>query len=206
MAASKPKFADSVFINCPFDDDYWPIFEAIVFCVLDAGFTPRCALEEADSGQVRLDKICRIIRSTQYGIHDLSRTEPSPTTALPRFNMPFELGLDLGCRTYGSAPLKRKKLLVLDAEPYRYQAFISDIAGQDIRPHRNSPDEAITVVRHWLRTASGRTTVPGASAIKRRFIAFTSALPDLCERSGVDPDDLQFVEYAKLAELWLSTP
>ena len=40
-----PRFADCVFVNCPFDAEYWPIFEAIVFGILDCGFTPRSALE-----------------------------------------------------------------------------------------------------------------------------------------------------------------
>jgi hypothetical protein len=34
-----------VFINCPFDDTYKPIFEAIVFVVNDLGFVAGCALE-----------------------------------------------------------------------------------------------------------------------------------------------------------------
>ena len=38
----------SVFINCPFDPDFQPIFDAVVFAVLRSGFTPRCALETDD--------------------------------------------------------------------------------------------------------------------------------------------------------------
>ena len=99
MSSSRPRFTDSVFINCPFDVEYAPIFEAIVFCILDCGFIPRCALEEADSGTFRLNKIQKIIRRSEYTIHDLSRVELSTDTRLPRFNMPFELGLDLRCAT-----------------------------------------------------------------------------------------------------------
>lgn len=205
MASKAPRFSDCVFINCPFDEQYWPLFEAIVFCVIDCGFVPRCALEDSDSGRVRLDKIRKLIASSQYGIHDISRIELSGSLSLPRFNMPFELGIDLGAKAYGSPTLKRKKLLVLDSEPYRYQASISDIAGQDIRHHGNSPDTAIQVVRHWLVTASKRKGVPSASTIRDRFAAFTTALPTLCDESGADRDDLQFVEYAKLAEVWLTT-
>lgn len=206
MARRTPRFADCVFINCPFDEQYWPLFEAIVFCILDCGFTPRCALEDSDSGEVRLGKICALVRGSRYGIHDISRIELSEESELPRFNMPFELGLDLGSKTHGAPKLHRKKLLVLDSKPYRYQASISDIAGQDIRVHANSPDEAITVVRHWLITASRRSRIPSASIIKQHFLRFTSALPELCDRTGVDRDDLQFVEYVALAEAWLTTP
>jgi hypothetical protein len=95
---AQPQFADQVFINCPFDDDYRPLFRAIVFAVIDCGFTPRCALE-AISGAVRLQRIVDIVRECKYGIHDLSRVELSD--GLPRFNMPFELGIFLGARYVG---------------------------------------------------------------------------------------------------------
>lgn len=202
MAQGEPRRSDCVFINCPFDEQYWPLFEAIVFCVIDCGFVPRCSLERSNAGEDRLSKISRLIKRADYGIHDLSRVELSK--GLPRFNMPFELGLDLGAQTYGLPTLRRKQLLVLDSERYRYQAAISDLAGRDISSHDNSPDKAITVVRHWLRTASGRMSLPSATEIKRRFLAFAEALPDLCDPSGVDREDLQFVEYVKLAELWLT--
>ncbi len=52
MPGQRESFAGSVFINCPFDNEYWPTFEAVVFTVVACGFTPRCALEELDSGTV----------------------------------------------------------------------------------------------------------------------------------------------------------
>jgi hypothetical protein len=39
----------SVFLNCPFDDDFKSVFRAIVLTVVAGGFTPRCALERLDS-------------------------------------------------------------------------------------------------------------------------------------------------------------
>ena len=202
--ARRPRFADSVFINCPFDKDYWPLLEAIVFCVLDCGFTPRSALEASDAGEARINKICRLVGQSQYGIHDISRIELGAESLLPRFNMPFELGLDFGAKTFGTTQQKRKQLLVLDAKPYRYQASISDIAGQDIRVHNNSPDEVINVVRHWLMAASRRRNVPPVSAIRRHFIEFGLALPQLCDENQIDRDDIQFVEYVALAVSWLT--
>lgn len=96
--------------------------------MLDCGFTPRSALEAFDAGEVRIAKIYRLVSASQYGIYDISRIELSKDSGLPRFNMPFELGLDLGAKTFGTAQQKRKQLLVLDSKPYRYQASISDIA------------------------------------------------------------------------------
>jgi hypothetical protein len=101
MSGRRSSFAGSVFINCPFDREYWPTFEAVVFTVLACGFTPRCALEEIDSGAVRLTKIQRLIGGSRFGIHELSRVELTAVNNLPRFNMPFELGLDIGAKTFG---------------------------------------------------------------------------------------------------------
>ena len=119
--------------------------------------------------------------------------------------MPFEFGLDLACRIYGGAAHSRKKYLVLDSQRFRYQASISDISGQDIASHDNNPSMAIRAVRNFLRIASGRRTVPAASQIIKRFAAFTTALPDLAEASGADRDDLQFVEYVTLSEVFIQS-
>ncbi|HVV93941.1 MAG TPA: hypothetical protein VHD15_11020 [Hyphomicrobiales bacterium] len=114
-----------VFINCPFTSDYQDHFRATVFAVLRSGFVPRCARENDDGGEVRFDKICRIIADCPYGIHDISLTEPDRSSGLPRFNMPFELGLFLGAKTL--APKHRqKKVLILDRAPYRFQQFLLD--------------------------------------------------------------------------------
>lgn len=176
------RFSEYVFINCPFDRAYWPILEAIILCVVQCRFVPRSALEELD----------------------LSRIELSTVSGLPRFNMSFELGLDLGCRIYGQGNLKTKTCLILDAEPYRYQAFISDIAGQDIQYHHNSPDQVLTTIRNWLVTASGHSNLPGPALIRRRFWEFSSALPEYCTGLGLDRHDLQFVEYVALVQEWLA--
>ena len=198
-----PSFADSVFINCPFDKHYWPMFEAIVFCVVDCGFSPRSALEQIDSGDVRLQKIRTLISGSKYAIHDISRIEVSAASPYPRFNMPFELGLDLGCRFFGAGVCATKKCLILEKKQYRYQRVLSDIAGQDIRAHHGSPDLAITIVREWLRNVSGRTTVPGPNQIKVHFRGFVNDLPKMAKVAGLDRKDLQFVDYLVLASEWL---
>lgn len=103
---AKSSFAEQVFINCPLDGEYRPMFEALVFAVHDCGFVARCALEIEDASQVRIDKIQNIIASCGLGIHDISRTELDSTWKLPRFNMPLELGLFLGAKRYGTAAKK----------------------------------------------------------------------------------------------------
>jgi len=74
-----------IFINCPFDSEYRPLFEAIVFAIYACGFVPRCSLEDGDSGRLRLLKIIDLIDQCTYGVHDISRTELDANTQLPRF-------------------------------------------------------------------------------------------------------------------------
>ena len=159
-----------VFINCPFDEEYRPLFEAILFAVHACGFTARCSLEADDASRPRIDKIYRIVEECGLAIHDISRTEPDKGSGLPRFNMPLELGLFLGAKRCGAKSQKRKLCLVLDRDAYRYQQFCSDIAGQDMKAHRGDCEQAIKIVRDWLRdTPKGLTTpLPGGVEIAGR--------------------------------------
>jgi len=167
-----------VFINCPFDRGYRPIFDAIVFSVSCLGFVPRCSLEEDDASEFRLSKIERLVEECRFGINDLSAVELDAATRLPRFNMPLELGLFLGCKRFGPPNQNKKRTLVLDSDLYRYRTFISDISGQDIRAHGGDPERAIREVRDWLRLASTRTTLAGGTEIIHRYHQFQSDLPE----------------------------
>ena len=200
---SLPSYDVSVFNNCPFDNCYQPIFRSLIFVVFECGLRPRCALEVSDSGEVRFEKIMRIIRGCRWGIHDISRTEQN-LRGLPRFNMPLELGLLLGAHRFGAGVQRRKSCLVLDSEQYRYQEFISDIAGQDIAAHGNDVGRAVKAVRDWLATAkAGTANPPGAGTIQQRFARFQTYLPDICAASHRQADELTFVEFADAASMWL---
>src|SRR5881398_2313170 len=161
----------SVFINCPFDSRYQPLFEAIVFCVSACGFVPRCTLELTDAGEVRIENIYRLIAQCNHSIHDISRTEVEDQPyQLPRFNMPLELGIFLGAKRFGGG--SHKRCLKMDRAPYRYKRFISDIGGQDIKSHDRSPARAIRRVRDWLQSAPGKAAIPGGAMISRRYNRF----------------------------------
>ena len=151
-----------VFVNCPFDDEYKPLFNLTVFIVEVCGFSVRSALEESNSGESRIEKITRIIRESRFGIHDISRTE-SNAAGLPRFNMPFELGLFLGMRSLGGTQ-SQKVALILDRDRFRYQQFLSDLAGHDISHHDSRSDRLLGAVRDWLaaRSAAARFRATGA--------------------------------------------
>ncbi len=145
-----PTFETSVFINCPFDNDYAPTLQAIAFCIVDIGLHPRLAPENADNAVPRLDRIIGLIRSSKFGIHDLSRSRAVNAGDFARMNMPFELGLDHAAQRFGDGDLRTKQLLVLENERYEYQRVLSDIAGWDIAAHSNDHLIAVRIVRDWL--------------------------------------------------------
>lgn len=196
--------SEDVFINCPFSDDYDLHFKAIVFTTIRSGFNPRCAREEDDGGDVRFEKICRIIEDCKYGIHDISKTEPDGEPPLPRFNMPLELGLFLGARKYGGKEQAGKRALIFDREPFRYQSFMSDIAGQDIHAHGAETGRLIVELAAWLRRASRRSTIPGGTIIAQEFEHFISDLPVILAAKQLRFEDLTYSDDLLLMAEWIS--
>jgi hypothetical protein len=193
----------NVFINCPFDDAYRPIFRALVFAIYACGFRPRCALELDDGSETRIDKLYRIIEECRFGIHDISRTELDAHNQLPRFNMPLELGVFLGAKRFGDADQRRKRCLVFDRERYRFQMFISDIAGMDVTVHECEPRIAVERTRDWLVSGSRRRGIPAPAGLLRSYDAFTADLAGISEAAGLDPERLTFPDFASLVVAWV---
>jgi hypothetical protein len=159
------EFSDSVFINCPFDKDYEPILQAILFCILCLGKTPRLATERQDGGENRLDKIRGLIEASKFSIHDLSRCQAKKKGEHFRLNMPFELGIDYGCRQYFGNGREAKMFLILEEKKYRFQAAISDISGSDIEAHGADHRKAVACVRNWLVSEAGVASIGAAKIL-----------------------------------------
>lgn len=165
-----------------------------IFAVLHCGFVIRCARERDDSGETRISKIVEIILDSQFGIHDISRVELDEANGLPRFNTPLELGIFLGAKAFASESKQRKKkCLILDSEPYRYQKFISDIAGQDIRSHNDSPRPALKAKGDWLATVTQRK-LPGSLETERLYAEFRMKLPSILTELSLPHSEVQFVD------------
>jgi hypothetical protein len=190
---------DYVFVNCPFDTEYMPLLQAIIFCIYRCGFYPQTALAEDDASDIRLDKIIRGIRSCKYGVHDISRTELNANN-LPRFNMPFELGIFFGAKRFGNKLQKGKVALIFEREKFSYQEYISDLNGIDTKEHKNDPDLVIEKLRNWLKTNSKRSTIPGPAIIKKEFKEFTAKLPKIVELAGLYINDIPFNDFCKIVE------
>ena len=191
-----------VFINCPFDRDYAPVFRALIFTISACGFRPRSARELDDGGQTRIDKLFAIIEECRYGIHDLSRTELDEVNGLPRFNMPLELGIFLGAKRYGGAGQKAKRALILDVEQYRYQRFISDLAGMDIHEHGGDSVRALCETRDWLANVS-RRILPSAVRLTHLYEAFLADLPGLAGALEFEPEQIPYVDFERIVVGWL---
>lgn len=191
-------------MNCAFDAQFQPLFYGIIFTIVRSGFRARCALEADDALESRFAKIQGIIGECRYSIHDISRTEVDGIPPLPRFNMPLELGVFIGAKRYGGAQHSDKRALILDTVPYRYQRFISDIAGQDIQYHNGSVVEAIAKTASWLRNKSRRTTVPGGTAIAAEYAQFQADLPSILAGLGLQENEVTFSDYLALIESFIT--
>ncbi|MCC6364903.1 MAG: hypothetical protein IT165_15400 [Bryobacterales bacterium] len=140
----------SVFINCPFDAEYAPLFDAIVFATVCCGFMPRCALESGTVSEPRLARILRALFSSKYSIHDLSRCTGEGSDNTARFNMPLELGMAMARRFM--EPDNEHDWLVMVPNGHTYARFISDLAAFDPATHDGSVPGVVVAVMSWLAT------------------------------------------------------
>jgi hypothetical protein len=184
-----PPFERCVFINWPLDEEYAPILQAVLFCIVYLGFSPRIATERADSAESRLDKIKTLIDSSRYSIHDLSRCQATREGEHFRLNMPFELGIDYGCR-YFKEGREGKKILVLEEERHRYHAAISDLSGCDIQVHGGDFQRAVRQVRNWLVSEAGASAI-GASRILGAYADFQEWYYERQLAAGFSEADIQ---------------
>lgn len=195
----KIPFEQCVFINCPFDEDYEPILQAILFCVIYMGFSPKLSTERKDSGDNRLAKILGFIKDSKYSIHDLSRCQATEEDEFFRLNMPFELGIDYGCRQFSRGRMKNKKFLILEEKKYRYQAALSDLSGSDIEAHGGKFEIAIRKVRNWLVSEAGLAG-DGASRIIGAYTDFQEWYYKRQRNAGFSDEDIQDYPTKELLE------
>ncbi len=144
-------FDKNVFLNCPFDSEYDELLKPLFFTIISCGFEPRIASERLDSGEVRLEKIKDLILSCKYGIHDLSRCKSKDKNEYARFNMPFELAVDLSAREFHpDKGMADKKILILEEEKYSVQKSLSDLSFSDPKCHLGEPEELVYQIRSWF--------------------------------------------------------
>lgn len=206
MPPTNENFDSNIFINCPFDRDYFFLLRPLLFTITYLGFNPRIAIESSDSGEIRIDKICALIRSSRYSIHDLSRLRAAKRAEFYRLNMPFELGVDYGARRLGSSRLKKKRFLILEASAFDYKRALSDISGLDIKAHGNNPIKLVQAIRNWFVETVGATNLDGPTIIWYRFNDFAADFHAKRRAEGFSKDDLDMMpvpEYLDSVKTWL---
>lgn len=195
----------NVFINCPFDADYHPFLKSLIFTVLYLDFVPRLS-QTRSSARNRVEQIMELIDQSMYGIHDLSRCKSLKDGDFPRFNMPYELGLDVGSHRYGGQRHQRKRIMILETDQYHYQKVLSDISGQDIFSHGDDPKVLIQKVRNWFSSNNTRRSLPPASLIWKAYLEFLGHLSERSKKEGYlesDIEDISVDDFIKACSRWL---
>ena len=147
---------NSVFLNVPYDKEFIGLYVAYIVGLCQLNLVPHLA-SEIPGGDRRLNKIFKLIQSCRYSIHDLSRVEVNVTTAaVPRFNMPLELGMTI---TWQTLHPSRHSWFVLESEPYRLQRSASDLNGTDPNIHNGYAEGVLRELCNIFRR-SGVPSVP----------------------------------------------
>lgn len=127
---------------------------------------------------------------------------------LSRFNIPFELGIELGVRESGEKQTSSKVCLIIDSEKYRINIALSDLAGSDISSYgkTHQVENIIRIIRDWFITVIG----PGQLAYAFLYSEFVEFHSDL----QIDLENLHYgknaisklptSEYIDFATRWIS--
>jgi hypothetical protein len=134
VAAARPLARSDVFVNVPFDSEYERLFLALIAGLTCLGLNPKCVLE-ITATNVRLRRLTELIARCPFSLHDLSRVQASRIGRfrIPRFNMPFELGLAAAISELADATEHQWSIL----ETVRHRAWqsLSDVSGYDVAIH-----------------------------------------------------------------------
>ena len=109
--------------------------------------------------------------------------------------------MGIPAKGFGNKQQKSKKCLIFDRDAFRFQKFLSDIAGQDITPHQNDVRPAVIAVRDWLN--SERAGLPSGSIVWDEYSEFLINLPALCDELSLIPNEITFLDYTRLIYGWL---
>ncbi len=139
---------NGVFLNVPYDEEFSSLYVAYIVGLYQLNLVPHLS-SEIPGGDRRLSRIFKLIQSCRYSIHDLSRVEVSvAATAVPRFNMPLELGMTI---TWANLHPSRHTWFVWESEPYRLQKSASDLNGTDPYVHNGTAEGVLRELSNAFR-------------------------------------------------------
>ncbi len=183
---------NSIFINCPFDDDYLPLLRALLFVARFYNLEVKISSTDLDSKSNRLSRIIALMRESKYSVHDLSRMKSGKKGEYYRMNMSFELGLDYGISG------DDKIFLIFESEPYKLKIALSDINGWDVRAHLDSPETLIKEFRRWIvanRNLPQELRSYSYSDIWYKYNDFYGSFSDFMENHNLKDEEISVPEY-----------
>ncbi|HEX8648166.1 MAG TPA: hypothetical protein VF715_14830 [Thermoleophilaceae bacterium] len=188
--APGPDTARTVFLNCPFDRQYEPLLDAIVFTCVHAGFFPLIASSSGSVAAPRLERILTSLAGARFSIHDLSRCHGEGDENLARFNMPLELGMAMAIRGVpADGPTGHDYLILVPDEAHAHQRFISDLSGLDLYLHDHTPQVVSARVLKWLVSLPEAPTFLSPKTVLPKLVFFGDAMNELRQewRGGPPP-------------------
>lgn len=168
----------AVFLNIPYDNGFQSLYLAYIVGLVHLGLQPRAALE-ISGGARRLDKIIELIQTCRYSVHDLSRVQlDKKSPHVPRFNMPFELGLAVAWESTQTKDLHT--WFVFEAVQYRLQKSLSDLNGTDPYFHQR---KASNVFRELCNAFIRQNTQPTPEQMMQTYNKISRSLPDIMKKA-----------------------
>ncbi len=171
----------SVFLNIPYDSAFENLYLAYIAGLSAFGLIPRATLEIPTS-QRRLERILKLIQECAYSIHDLSRVQlDAKAPRVPRFNMPFELGLAVAHNVRN----RQETWYVCETVPHRVGKSLSDLNGTDVRIHGGTVRGVFGALCDvFVR----KTRQPSVQEMYRIYLALRRNLPTIMRQAGArDP-------------------
>ena len=110
--------------------------------------------------------------------------------------------MDFGCKAYAGSPYSEKVILILEEQRYRYQAALSDLAGNDIANHEGNYAIAVRKVRNWV-TSLGDFENVGAARVISEYEDFQEWNFERREKAGFSEDDILDFSTPELLEAML---
>jgi len=167
----------SVFLNVPYDRAFENLYLAYIAGLSAFGLIPRATLEIPTS-QRRLQRILKLIEECAYSIHDLSRVGlDRKAPRVPRFNMPFELGLTVAQNTLN----RRQGWYVCETVQYRINKSLSDLNGTDVRVHGGTVRGVFGALNDVFVRNNRQPTV---QQMYRIYLVLRRNLPRIMKQSG----------------------
>lgn len=171
MPAQTPSAPPNVFLNVPFDPGYSGLFTTLIGGLIAVGLEPHCVLEIPSGGQNRLERIYGLVERCGVSIHDLSRVTLSGPLRVPRFNMPFELGI-----AYGLTHRQPHQFFIFEARDHRLQASLSDLNGHDPHIHGGTQDGILRCILDCFGPSAGTPSFPALRTVARKLSCSVRAL------------------------------